>query len=373
MEPLGDDELLYIFNKIPCYDWEDKRSFAQVSKRFMKVAYFGKHRLHSCFPDLLFDILPSSPNVRKFHCNKPLSNNHLKLLAQSCPNLKLLDLRPAQDLDPPEPGEFEFDFDDDGLCAVANACNRLCEVHLNRRLHVGDAGIVSLATSCKNLTFLNLKGCIRVTDDSLKAIGESDILNLNLEGCYLITDLGLEYLATGDLKNSLQHLVLTECDRISDHGVIHLNQIVGLTDLNLSKCGVHVTDTGIVALLSQLPNIEILDLSWLINVNDISLLAIGSKCLKLKEIYLSGCEAITTQGLRAFTGHEALKRLVLFSCYNFSWEDVELFALSCIRLEYLGLMKRIKTTMPETNIVYLRTGDDCCGIDWDEDSRTIFW
>ncbi|KAI3816774.1 hypothetical protein L1987_16478 [Smallanthus sonchifolius] len=377
MEPLGDDELLYIFNKIPRYNLEDKRSFAQVSKRFMKVAYFGKHRLHSCFPDLLFDILPSSPNVRTFHCSKPLSNNHLKLLAQSCPKLKLLDLRPAQDLDPPEPGEFEFefefDFDDDGLCAVANACSHLREVYLNRRLHIGDAGIVSLATSCKNLTFLNLKGCIRVTDESLKPIGESGIRNLNLEGCYLITDLGLKYLANGDLKNSLQHLILTECDRISDHGVIHLKQMVHLTELNLSKCGVHVTDPVMVALLSHLPNIEILDLSWLINVTDISLLVIGSKCLNLKEIYLSGCEAITAEGLWAFTGHEALKRLVLFSCYNFSWEDVESVALTCIRLEYLGLMKRIKTPMPETSIDYLRTGNDCCGIDWDEDSHTIFW
>ncbi|KAI3696481.1 hypothetical protein L1987_79498 [Smallanthus sonchifolius] len=375
MEPLGDDELLYIFNKIPRFNLGDKRSFAQISKRFMKVACVSIYYLNSCFPDLLFDILPSSPNVRTFQCNKPLSNNHLQLLAQSCPKLKFLYLRSAQDFDPPEPGEFKFDFDDDGLCAVANACSHLHNVYLNMRLHVGDAGIVSLATSCKNLITLNLKGCNRVTDESLKAIGESGIRNLNLEGCYLITDLGLKYLASGNLKNSLQHLILTECDRISDHGVIHLKQMVHLIELNLSKCGVYVTDPVMLTLLSQLPNIEILDLSWLINVTDISLLAIGSKCFNLKEIYLSGCEAITAEGLLAFSGHEVLKRLVLFSCYNFSWEDVETVALTCIRLEYLGLMKRIKTPMPETSIDYdyLQIGRNFCGIDWDKDSGTLFW
>ncbi|KAI3816773.1 hypothetical protein L1987_16477 [Smallanthus sonchifolius] len=218
MEPLGDDELLYIFNKIPCY-LEDKRSFAQVSKLFMKVACVSIYWLYICFPDLLFDILPSSPNVRLFQCNKPLSNNHLKLLAQSCPKLQLLNLRSAQDLDPPEPG---------------------------------------------------------------------------------------------GLKNCLQQLNLTECDRISDYGVNPLET--------------------------------------------------------------NGCEAITAEGLWAFSGHQALQRLVLFSCYNFSWEDVESVALTCIRLEYLGLMKRIKTPMPETSIDYdyLQIGRNFCGIDWDKDSGTLF-
>ncbi|KAK9060223.1 hypothetical protein SSX86_020927 [Deinandra increscens subsp. villosa] len=373
MEPLGDDELLYIFDKIPCYI-EDKPLFAQVSKQFMKVACVRLHRLRSCFPDMLFDILPSSPNMRRFSCSKPLSNTHLKLLAHSCPKLELLGIGSAQDHDPSsEPGEFDSDFDDDGLRAVGNSCSHLSEVSLSRRLHVGDAGIVSLVTSSKNLIKLNLEGCIRVTDESLKAIGESGIHNLNLEECCLITDLGLEYLAVGDLKKCLQHLNLSKCDRISDNGVIHLKQMVGLTHLNLSKCGVHVTDAGIAALLSQLTNIEILDLSWLINVADISLLAIGSKCLKLKEINLNGCEAISAEGLRAFSGHQTLKRLTLFSCYNFSWEDVESVALTCVGLKYLGLMKSIKTPMPEPSFDYLQIGRWYCGIDWDEDSDYLFW
>ncbi|KAL8224558.1 hypothetical protein R6Q57_020033 [Mikania cordata] len=378
MKQLGDDELLYIFNKIPNYNREGKRSFAQVSKQFMKASCVGLYLLYSCFPDLLFDILPSSQNLRIFQCYKQLSNTHLKLLAQSCPKLQILRL--GTTLDPfYELGDFGFDFDldndfdDDGLCAVGSSCSNLCYVNLGMRLHVGDAGIVSLVTSCKNLIRLNLEGCIRVTDESLKAIGESGIRNLNLGRCYLITGMGLECLAYGNLKNCLKQLNLTRCDRISDHGVIYLNHMVGLTDLNLSKCGVHVTDSSIVALLSQLPNIEILDLSWLINITDTSLLAIGSKCLKLEKIFLTGCEAITAEGLRAFSGHESLKRLDLFSCYSFSWEDVESVALTCVRLEYLGLMKRIKTPMPKYEYDYLQIERNSCRIDWDKDSKELFY
>ncbi|KAJ0725795.1 putative leucine-rich repeat domain superfamily [Helianthus annuus] len=251
------------------------------------------------------------------------------------------------------------------LCAVANA-------YLNRRLHVGDAGIVSLVTSCKNLIKLNLKGCIRVTDESLKAVGESCIRDLNLGGCYLITDLGLEYLADGDLKNCLQHLNLAECNQISDNGIIFLKSMAALTELSLSKCGVHVTDYAIADVLSHLSNIEILDLSWLINVTDISLLAIGSKCVKLQKIILTGCEAISAEGLRAFSGHQTLKRLELFLCSNFSWEDVESVALTCTKLEYLRLMKRIKTPTPEFSFDYLQIQHNHCEIDWDEDSDFLF-
>ncbi|KAK1419988.1 hypothetical protein QVD17_29475 [Tagetes erecta] len=370
MEPLGDDELLYIFDKIPYYDMQDKRSFPQVSKQFMKVACIRLYLLNTCFPDMLFDILPSCSNMRYFSCSKPLSNAHLKLLAQSCP--KLLSLGLSLDLDPSsEPGEF--DIIDDGLCLVANACSHLRKVYLRWRLDVGDTGIVSLATSCKNLIHLHLEGCVHVTDESLKAIGETGVRDLSLVGCCLVTDLGLEYLANGDLKKCLQKLNLSKSDKISDHGIIHLQQMVGLTELNLSKCGFNVTDSAIVTLFTQLVNIEILDLSWLINVTDISLLTIGSKCLKLQKIYLSGCEAITAEGLRAFTGHETLKRLSLFSCYNFSWEDVESVALTCMKLEYLGLMKSIKTPMPEASFDYLQIERRFCGIDWDEDSDYLFW
>ncbi|GJU52365.1 leucine-rich repeat, cysteine-containing subtype protein [Tanacetum coccineum] len=126
----------------------------------------------------------------------------------------------------------EFDFNDDGLCEVANACSRLCEVHLSGRLHIGDVGVVSLIRFSKNLTdLLKLDGCVT-------AIGEANHLKyLSFRGCYLVTDLGLEYLANGDMKNCLERLHLNECDMISDYGICHLKQMTGLYYLSLSKCG----------------------------------------------------------------------------------------------------------------------------------------
>lgn len=342
MEPLGDDELISIFEKID--NNNDKKSFCRVSKQFLKVACIRLKELHISFPNVLKDIL--LPNMVTFRCFKPLSNTYIILLARSSPNLRSLTLVSAQHFDPQkavyEEGEYEFDFDDDGLCKLANACKRLYEVNLSRRLHVGDVGVYSLVRSCKNLARLYLDKCVGVTDESLKAIGESNSLkHVSLKGC-LITDLGLEYLTIGNLKNTLIGLDLCACDRISDAGIFYLKELRCLTYLNLSKCG--VTDTGVVA-LTRIPNIEILELSWLSSITNISLCEIASKCLKLESISLSGCEAISGEGLRLFAHHPTLRFLSLLSCHNIYLEDVESVVFTLTGLQRIFLSRSMKAQM----------------------------
>ncbi|GJR97654.1 GDP-fucose transporter 1 [Tanacetum coccineum] len=203
MERLGSDELISIYEKL--HKRHDRESFSQVSKNFLKARY-------------------SSSEENLDHA-----------------------------------ADYEFDFDDEGLCAVANACGHLYDVKLSGRLHVGDLGVVSLVRSLRNLRHLELARC-------------------------------LEYLANGDLKNCLKYLYLAECVRISD--------------------------------AAKIQNIKTLRLCWLINVSDTSMFEIASNCLKLNRVDLAGCETITSEGLRALAYLPKLSNLRLHSCHNISWEDV---------------------------------------------------
>ncbi|GJW40647.1 leucine-rich repeat, cysteine-containing subtype protein [Tanacetum coccineum] len=322
MERLGSDELISIYEKL--HKRHDRESFSQVSKNFLKARCISIRRFHTSCPSLLNAILPGALNLRYLHCFKPLSNEHMKLLAQSCPKLEILYLirysSSEENLD--HAADYEFDFDDEGLCAVANACGHLYDVKLSGRLHVGDLGVVSLVRSLRNLRHLELARCVKITDESLKAIGEATCLkSVDLQGCYLITDLGLEYLANGDLKNCLKYLYLAECVRISDAGIIYLKQMVNLIYLDLSKCGDSITDFGISA-IAKIQNIKTLRLCWLINVSDTSMFEIASNCLKLNTVDLAGCETITSEGLHALAYLPKLSNLHLHSCHNISWEDV---------------------------------------------------
>lgn len=116
--------------------------------------------------------------------------------------------------------------------------------------------------------------------------------------------------------------------------------MVWLSKLKLSKRGVGFTVYGVVAISSQIPFITTLDLSWLINVTDISLNAIAINCLKLKKVILTECEGINGEGLHAFTNHKKLYYFVLFSCHNISWEYVESFALNSTEYRKIKLGRK---------------------------------
>nr|GEW65750.1 hypothetical protein [Tanacetum cinerariifolium] len=90
MERLEEDEIFSIFERIP--DPVDQISFSKVYKKSLKVACFHLQRVHNNFPDLLYDMLIACPRMLSFECSRPLSNNHMKLIAESCPNIKHLDL-----------------------------------------------------------------------------------------------------------------------------------------------------------------------------------------------------------------------------------------------------------------------------------------
>ncbi|GJV85825.1 leucine-rich repeat, cysteine-containing subtype protein, partial [Tanacetum coccineum] len=229
----------------------------------------------------------------------------MKLIADSCPNIKRLDL----------------------------------SVEQNLNSEVGSRMLVFI-------WFM----WIYLGDKSLKIIAEATCLNvLHLQGCYLISDLGLEYLANGDLKHCLDTLYLGKCDRITDNGIIHLKKLVTLSSLSFNRCGGKITDYGIVA-LCELPNIKSLNLDHLFNITDISLLEIGRKCLNIMLICLQGCKRITGVGLRAFCGHQHLLVLNLISCYNISWEDVQSVVLTLPKLLIIRLSRSMKKPLPEAGL-----------------------
>ncbi|GJY80741.1 retrotransposon protein, putative, ty1-copia subclass [Tanacetum coccineum] len=362
MDRLGEGEICSIFERIS--NEEDKKSFALVCKLFLRVACFHLRSLHTESPDLLFDMLIASPKMFTFECHKPFSNNHMKLIAESGPNIEQLDLSKWRSLDHEM---YKLEFDDVGLVAIANSCSHLVNVNLSGRLRFNEIGIGSLVRSCKNLRYLWLNYCVNVTDKSLKMIGAATRLEeLDLRGCNMISDLGLEYLADGKLKHCLDKLYLNGCDRITDNGiVIHLKKLVSLRILGLSRCGANITDYGVVA-LCELPNLEMLHLDFLINITDISLREIGSKCLKMLLLSLMGCNRITSVGLQALSDLHRLLSLTLVKCYKLSWEEVRSTVLSCQNMRYLYLSRSIKKPMPDPDFkeLYRVSGNKFCNIIW---------
>lgn len=348
MSPLGDDELGSVLKWL-C-DGNDRKSFAQVCKHWLRLEGLTRSFIRILEPDSLPTILPRFPNIRKFESPKLVTDHHLQILAQFCPKLEVINLnfRPKQGIPgySDESSCFE-DIGDDGVGALAAGCSRLSEVSLRRRRNIGNDGVISICSSAKHLRHLDLGGCNLITDEALEAIsGVICIAGLSLEGCCLITDRGLSYLASGSSSKSLKKLILTECDRITDSGVRLLQKIHHLEELNLAECGPKVTDTGCSA-IAEIQTLRKLNLSWMVNVSDATVIALAEHSKNLVAVDFTGCELITGAGIRAFANHRSLEGLVLASCYNICADDLE-YTARCKSLRRIVLDRGLRMWIPTT-------------------------
>ncbi|KAG8495400.1 hypothetical protein CXB51_013044 [Gossypium anomalum] len=346
MSALGDDELSLVLKWV--YDQNDRKSFSQVCKQWLRVEGLTRLSIRVLEPDLIPVFLPRFPNLLFFETQVFISNPHLEFVAKTCPKLQILNLNLKKTLEEFEELDGNSGFEDvgnDGISALANGCPNLSKVLLRKRKNVANFAVISLAKLCRNLTTLDLGRCNLVDDRAVEAIGCSNSIRvLNFEACSLITDHGLAVLATGYISKTLKKLVLAECDRITDSGVSMLKHICCLEELNLAECGPKITDSGGLA-VSSLSSLKKLNLGWLINLSDVTVIAIANNCVKLVSIDLTGCELVTGVGVRAFGNHGSLEYLVLASCYNICMNDLSI-VVRCQSLRDIVLDKGLRMWIP---------------------------
>lgn len=361
MQNLSDDEVGHILKKVT--NGEDRKSCAKVCTQWRRVESSTREMLRVLIPQLLHSFLPRYKNLLTLEARNGICDLDLELISDTCRALQVLNLNLWQTV---SYGDVFQDshvdtVTDQGICSIAAKCMDLREVYLRRRNGLGNAGLTALMKSCPNIVHLDLGFCHRITDQALEAIGAAGYLEvLILHGCTLITDRGLASLAAGSTARSLKRLELCQCDRITDLGVSLLQQLSYLKVLNLAECGPRITDAGCVA-LKGISTLESINLSWLSNISDVSLLAIVRHCQNLKEINITGCESVTGDGVRSFSQHTSLQAIILNACYNIHIEDIEQTVLECPTLGHLGLDRELRHWIPARMLERI---EGRCQIEW---------
>ncbi|XP_068638877.1 F-box/LRR-repeat protein 4-like [Aristolochia californica] len=360
MEKLGRDELGLVLKNVSSE--QDRKSCSQVCKNWLRIEGLSRSSLRVLEPESLRNFLPRFPNLVTFHAGRGITDADLDFVAKTCHNIKVLNLsvKQAERVMDEFEGLGSDDIGDDGLCAVAMKCPNLTSVALRRRKGIGDIGVIALIKFSQNLTIMDLSWCDRITDQALEAIAAANSLQaLNLHGCYLVTTRGLISLAIGSSSRTLKVLDVSECDQITDSGVSLLQHMSCIEELNLAECGPKVTDICGVAIAS-IRCLRRLNLSWLFNISDVTLLAIAQNCKKLVSLDVTGCD-ITGTGIRSFANHDSLEVLKLASCYSVSCGDIEQTILECRNLKHVRLDGGLRGWMP---ISVQQRLSRLCRIEW---------
>ncbi len=199
------------------------------------------------------------------------------------------------------------------------------------------------------LESLSLNGCSGwVTDDVIKSlvIG-GQLISVSLFRCCRLTDRAVYYI----MKNcgrSLKHLSLAGCSLIGDQSLEYISRFStsGIESLDLTRCPL-VTDLGINHLcgsvssqksmrslrlyanselgesshqaISELSQIEVLDLCGHAKLTDESLLNILNSCPNIRELNLSWCTLLgdqTVNNIVSTRSLRAIRSLSLFGIKN---------------------------------------------------------
>ncbi|EDS35869.1 f-box/lrr protein [Culex quinquefasciatus] len=202
---------------------------------------------------------------------------------------------------------------------------------INDRIPQTEAGIMDLFQLQNNLTYLDLTRSLEVHDTALMQISNSMPLleTLILNRCWMISDYGI-----GSIKKltRLKHIDLTNCERISDCGV--LEGILTHNRKRLRKLYMGLlTNIGEVVFTKiafDLNNLAVLDLGGCSNcINDRSIQYIFYHLAGLQELNVDCCAKVSDAGL---TGID------LPECAIAIWDLRMTFSIQNLkRLRYLNL------------------------------------
>ena len=211
---------------------------------------------------------------------------------------------------------------------------------------ITDKGVKHLANSCREITAIDLSGNTKITDVALEELGKhcNGLLKIDLFDCTSVTDAGLATLVwkcprlypsnirfhkslgacldavrAASLYPDLVNAQLTDCDGVTDGGLVHLAHLEpdsvvssakgdtylaalaeknkGVRSLDLSQCA-EVTDTGLASVIEKCPDLDPNKITS--NAKADAFLAAVSKYRQdIQEIDLTGCDGVTTVGLVA--------------------------------------------------------------------------
>ncbi|XP_047204061.1 dynein regulatory complex subunit 6 isoform X3 [Girardinichthys multiradiatus] len=171
------------------------------------------------------------------------------------------------------------------------------------RLHAADCpgmtnDSLTYVASLKNLQYLDISLCSRVSDAGIKCLTDGFSANklhdLSISQCCLITDISVRRIARRLRK--LHHLNLSYCEWLTDPAMEWLS---GSSICSLDMSGCNIQDQGLVAL--QKIHLKKIVLAECVNITDTGVEKLCKNVRDLEHVDVSRCAALTDAAIRAIS------------------------------------------------------------------------
>ncbi|KAL7990356.1 hypothetical protein Chor_013786 [Crotalus horridus] len=141
-----------------CSDWLSDKELLPVIGQNHQLQQIELNGCQQLSRHALVAISLGCPNLRQLslaHCEW-VDGLSLRSLADHCKELESLDLTACRQLK------------DEAICYLAQRCHKLKSFSLAVNANVGDVAIEEIAKACSDLEHLDLTGCLRVKNNSVR-------------------------------------------------------------------------------------------------------------------------------------------------------------------------------------------------------------
>jgi len=223
-------------------------------------------------------LLASNPRLRHINLSnlEAVTHTTMKTIADHCPQLKSLSV------------DWCINVDTTGLMLVIEACKGLKDLRAGETDGWDNADILDLMFQRNTLEYLLLPGCPSLQDASLAVLFEG-------------TNTEIDYLTGRRIAppRKLKHIDFARCRNITDSGIqAMIGNVPELEGLQLSNCK-EVTDSSLISLLQTTPLLSHLGIDELDRLSNATLQELARSPCKdnLQYLCISYCEHLGDAGM----------------------------------------------------------------------------
>ncbi|XP_041366646.1 SCF E3 ubiquitin ligase complex F-box protein grrA-like [Gigantopelta aegis] len=243
---------------------------------------FGCEGNPALFNKKLVKVFQSCPLLESVSIeSEHISDVAIQGLFENCPNIKKLNLAHSNDLSL------------DGFLGRTGRQTCLQQLGL-RYTFVDDKILQTVVENSPTLKYLDITGCIHITDVGLCAVGDhckglQTFIGNKYQyerGCN-ITNVGLQRIAEG--CRQLRMLEVNFCPGISDPGIIAIAEHCPyLSEIGLAGC-LSVTDSAVISLATHCKRLRMVHLTECVQVTAASINILVSNCRWIRMLSLETC------------------------------------------------------------------------------------
>ncbi|XP_063165430.1 F-box and leucine-rich repeat protein 13 [Candoia aspera] len=218
----------------------------------------------------------------------------------------------------------------EGFRNIGNSCSGIQCLIINEMPTLSDRCLQALAQKCQRIVSVESDESPHVSDKGLRTLGVCNLAKVKIQGSNQVTDLSFKVMS--ECWPQMKHIRVSYCPKLTDVALKLITPLDHIVILNLSGC-IRISDSGIRSLVEgpSGPRLKELILTNCCYISESALLKVAERCLSLIYLNLLNCQAVNDVGIHYLTMIPSL-----------AYVNISRICITDQALESLGKLWKIK-------------------------------